>query len=31
MDNDAEVLRDHRRQQGAIEPNCRHQVVVKLF
>ena len=31
MDDDAGALRDHRRQQGAIETNGGHQVLVQLL
>src|SRR5258708_35796142 len=31
MDDDAEALRNHRRQQSAIETNCGHQVLVQFL
>src|SRR6266700_3426410 len=31
MDDDARALRNHRRQQGAIETNCRHQVLAQFL
>ncbi len=31
MDNDTGALRNHRRQQGAIETDSGHQVPVQLF
>src|SRR5438876_2935382 len=31
MDDDTRALRNHRRQQGAIKTNCRHQVLVQFL